>query len=134
MGLASTGVMGVESLDSFSLTSSSFFSWVRRKTLMVVRSDLFGVQSSAETGLCSQTGHVEGRVDWPVVACQSWQLGESRGDILGEGILGGNVHVSQMACTQHGRRKALMANLLQMAQRNLMGMSSGLRELLAGER
>ena len=39
------------------------------------------------------------------------------------------VHVSQMACSQHGRRNALTASLLQMAQRSLMGMSSGAREL-----
>jgi hypothetical protein len=32
---------------------------------MVVRNDLFGLQSSAATGVCSQTGHDEGRVDWP---------------------------------------------------------------------
>jgi hypothetical protein len=30
---------------------------------MVVRSDLFGLQSAAETGECSQTGHVEGSVE-----------------------------------------------------------------------
>jgi hypothetical protein len=39
------------------------------------------------------------------------------------------IHVSQMACSQHGRRNALTASLLQMAQRSLMGMSSGAREL-----
>jgi hypothetical protein len=33
---------------------------------MVVRKDLFGLQSSAATGLCSQTGHVDGRIDWPI--------------------------------------------------------------------
>lgn len=39
--------------------------------------------------------------------------------------------VSQMACSQQGRRKAFMASLLQFAQRSLMGISSGGRELIA---
>ena len=43
---------------------------------------------------------------------------------------GGNSQVSQMACSQQGRRKALMANLLQFAHRSLIGMSSGERELV----
>lgn len=43
-----------------------------------------------------------------------------------------HVQVSQIACSQQGRRKALTASLLQMAHRSLMGMSSGLRELLGG--
>jgi hypothetical protein len=34
--------------------------------LIVVRKDLFGLQSSAATGVCSQTGHDEGRVAWPI--------------------------------------------------------------------
>lgn len=42
---------------------------------------------------------------------------------------GRNSQVSQMACSQHGRRNAFTANLLQFAQRSLMGMSSGEREL-----
>lgn len=32
----------------------------------MVRSDLFGLQSSADKGECSQTGHDEGNDDWPV--------------------------------------------------------------------
>lgn len=59
-----TGVIGVaagEFLRSFSRNASLFFSSVRRKTLIVVRSDLFGLQSSAAIGVCSQTGHVEGK-------------------------------------------------------------------------
>jgi hypothetical protein len=59
------GVIGVASLASFNRIASRFFSSVRRKTLIVVRNDLFGLQSSAATGECSQTGHVEGSVDWP---------------------------------------------------------------------
>jgi hypothetical protein len=38
-------------------------------------------------------------------------------------------HVSQMACSQQGSLYALTASLLQIAQRNLIGMSSGAREL-----
>jgi hypothetical protein len=52
-------------LASFDLRVSRFFSSVRRKTFMVVRSDLFGLQSSAATGECSQTGHVDCKLDWP---------------------------------------------------------------------
>lgn len=52
-------------LASFDRMASRFFSSVRRKTLIVVRRDLFGLQSSAATGVCSQTGQEEGRVDWP---------------------------------------------------------------------
>ena len=63
----SRGVVGVESLTSFNLIASRFFSSVRRKTLIVVRNDLFGLQSSAATGLCSQTGQDDGSVDWPVL-------------------------------------------------------------------
>ena len=62
----STGVNGGVSLASFNLRASRFFSSVRRKTLIVVRNDLWGLQSSDATGLCSQTGHVEGRLDWPI--------------------------------------------------------------------
>ena len=61
--IASTGVAGVESLDSFGRLASRFFSAVRRNTLIVVRSDLFGLQSSALKGECSQTGHDDGRFD-----------------------------------------------------------------------
>ncbi len=50
-------------LGSFVLTGSRFFSAVRRKTLIVVRSALWGLQSSADRGECSQTGHDEGSVD-----------------------------------------------------------------------
>ena len=38
-------------------------------------------------------------------------------------------HLSQIACSQHGSRKALTASLLQIAHRSLIGMSSGAREL-----
>lgn len=63
---ASTGVSGGDFFVSFDLRASRFFSSVRKKTLIVVRSDLFGLQSSAATGECSQTGHVDCRVDWPI--------------------------------------------------------------------
>jgi hypothetical protein len=66
---ASTGVAGSESLSSFGRLASRFFSAVRKKTLIVVRSDLFGLQSSADKGECSQTGHDAGRLDWPWRIC-----------------------------------------------------------------
>ena len=72
---------------------------------MVVRSALCGLQSPADSGACSHTGHELGSVAW---------------------------HVSQMACSQQGRRNALTASLLQMAQRSLAGMSSCGRELGLG--
>jgi len=68
---ASTGVAGVAGvsggvfLRSFRRRASLFFSSVLKKTLIVVRNDLLGLQSSAATGVCSQTGHDEGNVDWP---------------------------------------------------------------------
>lgn len=65
VGSTSAGVTGVVSLASLTRRASRFFSSVRRKTLIVVRRDLFGLQSSAATGVCSQTGHDEGSVDWP---------------------------------------------------------------------
>lgn len=34
-----------------------------------------------------------------------------------------------MACSQHGRRRALTASLLQLAHRSLWGISSGANEL-----
>lgn len=39
------------------------------------------------------------------------------------------LHVSQIACSQQGNRNAFTASLPQMAHRNLMGMSSGDKEL-----
>ena len=97
--MASTGVTGGVSLGR---DISRFFSSVLKKTLMVVRRDLWGLQSSAESGECSQTGHEAGNVDW---------------------------QLSQMACSQHGRRKGFTASLLQMAHRSLAGISSSERVL-----
>lgn len=114
---ASTGT-GVASLISFSLRASRFFSSVRRKTLMVVRKALCGLQSSAETGECSQTGQVVGRVDWPV-----------RVRLCTDEAILQNLQVSQIAWSQHGRRNALTARRLQIAQRSLIGISSSEREL-----
>lgn len=61
--VGSTGVTGVASLTSLERSASRFFSAVRRKTLIVVRSDLFGLQSSADKGECSQIGQEEGSDD-----------------------------------------------------------------------
>jgi hypothetical protein len=88
-----TGVTGT----SLGLFDSRFFSSVRRKTLIVVRRALCGLQSSADKGECSQTGHEAGRVAW---------------------------QPSQMACSQQGKRNALTASLLQMAHRSFAGISS----------
>lgn len=98
-GLGSTGVAGAASLGRF---DSRFFSSVRRNTLIVVRKALCGLQSSADRGECSQTGHEVGKVDW---------------------------QLSHIACSQHGRRNALSASLLQMAHRSFAGISSWDREL-----
>lgn len=54
--------MGV---GSFACELSRFFSAVLRKALVVMRNDLFGLQSSAEMGVCSQTGQVEGSDSLP---------------------------------------------------------------------
>lgn len=62
VGFASTGVMGVA---SFACRLSRFFSAVLRNALVVIRNDLLGLQSSAEIGVCSQTGHVEGSDSLP---------------------------------------------------------------------
>lgn len=61
-GFASTGVIGVASL---ACRLSRFFSAVLRNALVVIRNDLLGLQSSAEMGVCSQTGHVEGSDNLP---------------------------------------------------------------------
>jgi hypothetical protein len=60
---ASTGVLGAESFASCAKAASRFFSAVRMKTLIVVRRDLFGLQSSADKGECSQIGQASGRFE-----------------------------------------------------------------------
>jgi hypothetical protein len=60
-----TGVAGGVSLLCLTRASMRFFSSVRRKTLIVVRRDLCGLQSSAATGVCSHTGQEDGSVEWP---------------------------------------------------------------------
>lgn len=40
-----------------------------------------------------------------------------------------DLHAWQIACSQHGRRNASTASLLHIAQRSLIGMSSGDSEL-----
>lgn len=71
VGATSGNVGGGLFFTSFDRRASRFFSSVRRKTLIVVRRDLFGLQSSAATGVCSQTGQDEGRVDWPIADISS---------------------------------------------------------------
>lgn len=67
VGAEASAAVFVDSVSFFSLCrlDSLFFSAVRRKTLMVVRNDLFGLQSWAERGECSQTGQDCGKLDWP---------------------------------------------------------------------
>lgn len=62
VAVGSTGVAGVASLGRL---ASRFFSSVRKKTRTVVRRDLCGVQSSPDSGECSQIGHEEGSLEWP---------------------------------------------------------------------
>lgn len=81
---------------------------------MVVLSDLCGVQSSGVTGLCSQTGQDAGRLDWPEVKLA----------LTTRFVVRLCLQFSQMACSQQGKRNALTASLLQIAQRSLIGMSS----------
>lgn len=64
--VASTGVGGALSFASFGRLASLFFSSVRRKTLIVVRRALCGLQSSKESGECSHTGQEDGRRAWPM--------------------------------------------------------------------
>jgi hypothetical protein len=63
-------------LESLSRRASLFFSSVLKNTLIVVRNDLLGLQSSAATGVCSQTGHDDGNVDWP------YGLAHSTGSVM----------------------------------------------------
>jgi hypothetical protein len=120
VAVTSKGVAGALFFVSFNRSASRFFSSVRRKTLIVVRRDLFGLQSSAATGVCSQTGQEDGRVDWPVEI-----VSKSRG----RWELRRCLHVSHIACSQHGSRNALIASLLQIAHRSLIGISSWESEL-----
>lgn len=74
VSITSNGVGGGLFLTSFDRRASRFFSSVRRKTLIVVLRDLFGLQSSAATGVCSHTGQDEGRVDWPITGISFREL------------------------------------------------------------
>jgi hypothetical protein len=69
-GVVMTGVTGVADCRSF----SRFFSSVRRKALRVVRSALFGLQRSGESGVCAHTEQVPGRDAWPSSAEKSCQI------------------------------------------------------------
>lgn len=110
-------------MTSFCRRASRFFSSVLRNIFMVVRKALFGLQSSAETGVCSQTGHDEGSVDWPRFDVSGCKL---------VNVSDGNVQVSQMIWSQQGRRNALTARRLHMAHRSLIGISSWVRDLNTG--
>ena len=120
VGSGSRGVAGGLFLTSFCRRASRFFSSVLRNIFMVVRRALLGLQSSAETGVCSQTGQEDGRVDWPRFSVSGCKL---------VNVSYGNVQVSHMIWSQQGRRNALTARRLQMAHRSLMGISSWVRDL-----
>lgn len=66
-GVVITGVTGAADCRSF----SRFFSSVRKKALSVVRSALFGLHRSGESGVCAHTEQVSGRDAWPGVAQKS---------------------------------------------------------------
>ncbi len=59
------GVAETFSTASFFRAVSLSIPFFLRKTLIVVRSALFGLQSSPLTGSCKQTGQDCGSVDWP---------------------------------------------------------------------
>lgn len=117
------GVMGV---GSFACELSRFFSAVLRKALVVMRSLLLGLQSSADTGVCSQTGQVDGRVNLPFFRCQRHPRRKFFWLEEGGGVRerGNHSQFSQIICSQQGVLKAFTASLLQMAQRSLKGTSS----------
>lgn len=56
-------ITGVTAADCLSF--SRFFSSVRKKAFRVVRSALFGLHRSGETGVCAHTEQVSGRDVWP---------------------------------------------------------------------
>ncbi|QBZ61485.1 hypothetical protein PoMZ_08434 [Pyricularia oryzae] len=128
-GFASTGVGGADSPASLGFEASRFFSSVLTKTLIVVRKDFIGLQSSAESGECSQTGHDVGSVAWPVCRTAGQFCLQNDGLAVPARPWGANLQFSQIAWSQHGSFTALIASLLQMAQRSLMGISSWVREL-----
>lgn len=115
-------------MDSFCADVSRFFSAVLRKARVVMRSLLFGLQSSAETGVCSQTGQVDGSVNLPVASVSDIiEMGDPRRRRRKKSL-----QFSQIICSQHGVLKALTASLLQIAQRSLKGTSSCGSELVHG--
>jgi hypothetical protein len=80
-GVVITGVTGAADCRSF----SRFFSSVRKKALSVVRSALFGLHRSGESGVCAHTEQVSGRDVWPRVAQKnhvSWNF-EAKKHCLG---------------------------------------------------
>ena len=60
------GAIGPLSASSFLRAASLSIPFFLKKTLIVVRSALFGLQSSALTGSCKQTGQACGSEDWPI--------------------------------------------------------------------
>lgn len=120
LGFVSMGVIGVIGVDSLACELSRFFSAVFRKALVVMRSLLLGLQSSADTGVCSQTGQVDGSVNLP--ASRQRTPGQGQRERPAEARR--YSQFSQIICSQQGVLKALTASLLQMAQRSLKGTSS----------
>jgi hypothetical protein len=79
---------------NFGREASRFFSSVFKNTLMVILRALYTEQSAAETGVCSQTGHDEGKVDWPSQALEVVDIRTQWSDS----------QALQIAVSQHGRR------------------------------
>lgn len=112
-------LVGVGVGRSFSL----FFSSVRRKAFNVIRSALLGLQRLASSGLCAQTGQLDGRDVWPVITVSYIR----RKGFLAE--LDISLQFSHMAWSQQGSRNAFQASLLQIAHLSLNGISSWVSEL-----
>lgn len=79
---------------------------------------MFGLQSSGLSGEWSQTGQTFGRFLWPMVE-------KNMSDKMIQSITQevGYLQLSQIDCSQHGRREAPRASSLQMVHRSLTGIS-----------
>jgi hypothetical protein len=88
---------------------------------MVIRRLFIAVQTSGDSGWCSQMVHCSGSPAWPFSKTVS--MCASR---LAERI---NSHLSHMEVSQQGSLTAFTATRLQRPQRNLAGISPGSRVL-----
>lgn len=88
---------------------------------MVMRRLFIAVQTSGDSGWCSQMVHCSGSPAWPVSTSVSM-----RASRLAERF---NSHLSHMEVSQQGSLTAFTATRLQRPQRSLAGISSGTRVL-----